>query len=201
MVIFHSYVSLPEGRVLENSASVGTPNSELRREETCTFDGEPHVLSVKGRHDPCVLPRAPPLVEGMMHGCQGPTRLAGWGLPFFLISNFETKSLGCPTFCKFAFSHFFGFETKLAGATSCSLFNMTYTKCGKLPSRPKKGLSQCLNIVYPQIHSLITIFPIKLARVCTIFRHIQVSHWECHCWWVIVVYYLVYWGLLYCNLQ
>ncbi|OLQ08464.1 Chorismate synthase [Symbiodinium microadriaticum] len=34
-------------------------------DDTCTFDGEPHTLSVKGRHDPCVLPRAPPLVEGM----------------------------------------------------------------------------------------------------------------------------------------
>lgn len=42
------------------------PASSISQEqETCTFDGEPHVLSVKGRHDPCVLPRAPPLVEGM----------------------------------------------------------------------------------------------------------------------------------------
>merc|ERR1712014_193894 len=29
------------------------------------FDGDKHVLQVKGRHDPCVLPRCPPLVEGM----------------------------------------------------------------------------------------------------------------------------------------
>lgn len=34
-------------------------------QETCTFDAEDHTLSVKGRHDPCVLPRAPPLLEGM----------------------------------------------------------------------------------------------------------------------------------------
>lgn len=34
-------------------------------QETVTFDGEPHSLTVHGRHDPCVLPRAPPLVEGM----------------------------------------------------------------------------------------------------------------------------------------
>merc|ERR1712187_880447 len=27
--------------------------------------GEKHILQVKGRHDPCVLPRCPPLVEGM----------------------------------------------------------------------------------------------------------------------------------------
>jgi len=32
---------------------------------TSTFDGEETVLEAKGRHDPCVLPRAPPLLEGM----------------------------------------------------------------------------------------------------------------------------------------
>jgi len=36
-----------------------------KAKDTCTFDGEPHTLTVKGRHDPCVLPRAPPLIEGM----------------------------------------------------------------------------------------------------------------------------------------
>jgi len=42
------------------------PASSISRDqETCTFDGDSHTLSVKGRHDPCVLPRAPPLVEGM----------------------------------------------------------------------------------------------------------------------------------------
>jgi chorismate synthase len=42
------------------------PASSISQDqETCTFDGKPHTLSVKGRHDPCVLPRAPPLVEGM----------------------------------------------------------------------------------------------------------------------------------------
>jgi len=42
------------------------PASSISQDqETVTFDGEAHVLSVKGRHDPCVLPRAPPLVEGM----------------------------------------------------------------------------------------------------------------------------------------
>mmetsp|Transcript_13891 Transcript_13891/g.37814 ORF Transcript_13891/g.37814 Transcript_13891/m.37814 type:complete len:504 (+) Transcript_13891:108-1619(+) len=34
-------------------------------QQTSTFDGEECVLEAKGRHDPCVLPRAPPLVEGM----------------------------------------------------------------------------------------------------------------------------------------
>merc|ERR1719437_255264 len=42
------------------------PASSISQDqETATFDGEKHVLSVKGRHDPCVLPRAPPLIEGM----------------------------------------------------------------------------------------------------------------------------------------
>merc|ERR1712060_136465 len=42
------------------------PASSISRDqETCTFDGEKHILQVKGRHDPCVLPRVPPLVEGM----------------------------------------------------------------------------------------------------------------------------------------
>lgn len=27
--------------------------------------GEQRVLEAKGRHDPCVLPRAPPIVESM----------------------------------------------------------------------------------------------------------------------------------------
>eukprot|EP00397_Hematodinium_sp_SG-2012_P042894 GEMP01047547.1.p1 GENE.GEMP01047547.1~~GEMP01047547.1.p1 ORF type:complete len:400 (+),score=95.34 GEMP01047547.1:146-1345(+) len=35
------------------------------QQKTVTYEGEPHTLAVKGRHDPCVLPRTPPLVEGM----------------------------------------------------------------------------------------------------------------------------------------
>jgi len=36
-----------------------------RAQSTATFGGEDVVLEAKGRHDPCVLPRTPPLVEGM----------------------------------------------------------------------------------------------------------------------------------------
>merc|ERR1712107_526061 len=32
---------------------------------TATFEGEDTVLEAKGRHDPCVLPRTPPLIEAM----------------------------------------------------------------------------------------------------------------------------------------
>jgi len=34
-------------------------------QETATFDGEATVLEAKGRHDPCVVPRAVPIVETM----------------------------------------------------------------------------------------------------------------------------------------
>jgi chorismate synthase len=38
----------------------------MREQETVTPDGEPAVLAPKGRHDPCVLPRAVPIVEAMV---------------------------------------------------------------------------------------------------------------------------------------
>ena len=34
-------------------------------QETSTFGGEASVLEAKGRHDPCVVPRAIPIVETM----------------------------------------------------------------------------------------------------------------------------------------
>jgi len=34
-------------------------------QETVDFEGNPTVLKARGRHDPCVLPRAAPIVEGM----------------------------------------------------------------------------------------------------------------------------------------
>eukprot|EP00301_Raphidiophrys_heterophryoidea_P028136 c999_g1_i1.p1 GENE.c999_g1_i1~~c999_g1_i1.p1 ORF type:complete len:476 (-),score=116.99 c999_g1_i1:657-2036(-) len=34
-------------------------------QQTCTFDGTESVLEAKGRHDPCVVPRAVPIVEAM----------------------------------------------------------------------------------------------------------------------------------------
>lgn len=43
------------------------PTATIASEQkTVTTDGEPTVLAAKGRHDPCVLPRAVPLVEAMM---------------------------------------------------------------------------------------------------------------------------------------
>merc|ERR1719491_862383 len=43
--------------------AIKAASSISQDQETVTFDGEPHTLSVKGRHDPCVLPRAPPLAQ------------------------------------------------------------------------------------------------------------------------------------------
>jgi len=37
----------------------------LRPQETVTTSGEPTQLAARGRHDPCVLPRAVPMVEAM----------------------------------------------------------------------------------------------------------------------------------------
>jgi hypothetical protein len=43
------------------------PTSTIGREQkTVTRDGEETSLRAKGRHDPCVLPRAVPMVESMV---------------------------------------------------------------------------------------------------------------------------------------
>jgi len=34
-------------------------------QDTVDFDGNPAILEAKGRHDPCVVPRAVPIVESM----------------------------------------------------------------------------------------------------------------------------------------
>lgn len=39
----------------------------LREQKTVTNTGEDTTLSAKGRHDPCVLPRAVPMIEAMVH--------------------------------------------------------------------------------------------------------------------------------------
>lgn len=42
------------------------PTATIGREQkTATYSGEQATLAAKGRHDPCVLPRAVPVVEGM----------------------------------------------------------------------------------------------------------------------------------------
>lgn len=39
----------------------------LREQNTVTRDGTATTLKARGRHDPCVLPRAVPMVEAMVH--------------------------------------------------------------------------------------------------------------------------------------
>lgn len=36
-----------------------------QQQQTATFEGEDTVLEAEGRHDPCIVPRAVPIVEGM----------------------------------------------------------------------------------------------------------------------------------------
>jgi len=56
---------ITSGQLLVFRVGIKPASSISQDQVTCTWDGTPHTLSVKGRHDPCVLPRAPPLVEGM----------------------------------------------------------------------------------------------------------------------------------------
>jgi len=37
----------------------------FQAQQTAAYDGSDVILEAKGRHDPCVLPRTPPLIEGM----------------------------------------------------------------------------------------------------------------------------------------
>jgi chorismate synthase len=55
------------------------PTSTIAREQaTVDYDGKPAVLAAKGRHDPCVLPRAVPIVEAMAALVMGDLGLR-WG--------------------------------------------------------------------------------------------------------------------------
>src|SRR5262249_55914663 len=42
------------------------PATIMQPQDTVARDGNPTVLEPKGRHDPCVLPRAVPIVEAML---------------------------------------------------------------------------------------------------------------------------------------
>ena len=41
------------------------PATISQPQQTADFDGQPVTLEAKGRHDPCVVPRAVPIVEAM----------------------------------------------------------------------------------------------------------------------------------------
>jgi chorismate synthase len=43
------------------------PTATIRKaQQTINAAGDPVVMEAKGRHDPCVLPRAVPMVEAMV---------------------------------------------------------------------------------------------------------------------------------------
>jgi chorismate synthase len=46
--------------------AVKPPSSIRKKQETVTTDGKPAVISVEGRHDPCICPRVVPVAESMV---------------------------------------------------------------------------------------------------------------------------------------
>jgi len=46
--------------------AVKPPSSIRKEQETVTVDGKPAVISVEGRHDPCICPRVVPVAESMV---------------------------------------------------------------------------------------------------------------------------------------
>jgi len=73
-----------------------------RAQSTSTYGGTDVVLEAKGRHDPCVLPRTPPLVEAMAAlvlidaALMQRTRVGGSEtMASDARSNFEPKANGC----------------------------------------------------------------------------------------------------------
>lgn len=47
------------------SIAFKSPATISQSQETVKYDGTPGSLAARGRHDPCVVPRAVPIVESM----------------------------------------------------------------------------------------------------------------------------------------
>jgi len=58
-------LALPLTLYLLILAHFASPFRRSQAQATAGYDGKLQTLEAKGRHDPCVLPRAPPLVEAM----------------------------------------------------------------------------------------------------------------------------------------
>lgn len=56
---------ISNGEVIYFRVAFKPPATISLPQQTCTFSGESGVLQAKGRHDPCVVPRAVPIVEAM----------------------------------------------------------------------------------------------------------------------------------------
>lgn len=48
-----------------NRVGFKSPATISQAQETVQYDGTPGTLAARGRHDPCVVPRAVPIVEAM----------------------------------------------------------------------------------------------------------------------------------------
>lgn len=58
---------ISNGMPIEFSVAFKPTSTIFKPQQTVTPDGESVDLTLKGRHDPCVLPRAVPIVEAMTH--------------------------------------------------------------------------------------------------------------------------------------
>lgn len=56
---------IANGEAIHFRAAFKPPATIGMAQETADFDGNPVTLAAKGRHDPCVVPRAVPIVEAM----------------------------------------------------------------------------------------------------------------------------------------
>ncbi len=56
---------ITNGEDIYFKVSFKPPATIGQNQQTSTFTGNPGILAAKGRHDPCVLPRAVPIVEAM----------------------------------------------------------------------------------------------------------------------------------------
>ena len=57
-----------EGRAVDNfifRIGFKSPATISQSQDTAQYDGTPGTLAARGRHDPCVVPRAVPIVEAM----------------------------------------------------------------------------------------------------------------------------------------
>jgi len=57
---------ISNGESIVLRAAFKPPATIMKEQETVDVDGNPTTLKGRGRHDPCVLPRAVPIVEAMM---------------------------------------------------------------------------------------------------------------------------------------
>ena len=56
---------ISNGREIVFRVAFKPPATIARAQHTCTWSGTPVVLESGGRHDPCIVPRAVPIVESM----------------------------------------------------------------------------------------------------------------------------------------